>query len=296
MKISRSELIKQYIDSFPVLPHTATRLMEVTSDPESSAENVVEAIETDQSLSLTVLKIANSALFGRPKKVDSLKLAVVTLGFDEVHRIALTKALINSFGKIPKQYKFFIDKFWEHSFVCGMAAKRIAQSQYVAPDIAFMGGLIHDVGKLIMFEAFGGDYDPCLWMTSLSDEGNLLDELRQFSFTHDMIGGQLLRKWLFPDSLLAAVGNHHHPGDAPKEKQGVAYIIQLADMLSFYCCNPEWLGGEDILTAIRTSAPDIQSGWQDFGMVWDDDTVSEWFNWLLDNHGQGSNLKKAYAV
>ncbi len=296
MKISRSELIKQYIDSFPVLPHTATRLMEVTSDPDSSAENVVEAIETDQSLSLTVLKIANSALFGRPKKVDSLKLAVVTLGFDEVHRIALTKALINSFGKIPKKHKFFIDKFWEHSFACAMAAKRIAQSQYIAPDIAFMGGLIHDVGKLIMFETFSGDYDPALWMVSLSNEANLLDELRQFSFTHDMIGGQLLKKWLFPDSLLAAVGNHHHPEQAPKEKQGLAYIIQLADMLAFYSCHPEWLEDEDILTAIRNSAPDIHAGWQDFGMPWNDAEVSAWFDWLQDNQGLGSKLKKAYAV
>jgi len=296
MKISRSELIKQYIDSFPVLPLTASRLMEVTSDPESSAENVVEAIQHDQSLSLTVLKIANSALFGRPKKVASLNLAVVTLGFDEVYRIALTKALINSFGKIPEQKKFFIDKFWEHSFVCAMVAKRIAQSQYIAPDIAFMGGLLHDVGKLIMFQTFSGDYDPFLWMASPSSEANMLDELRQFSFTHDMIGGRLLDKWLFPDSLLAAVSNHHHPHEAPREKQGLAFIIQLADLLAFYSCNPGWLGEEDILTAIRTAAPDIQSGWQDFGMPWDDEAVSKWFNWLQDNHGQGGNLKKAYAL
>jgi len=294
MKKTRDELIKQNIDSFPVLPVTVTRLMEVTNDPESSVQDVIDVILPDQSLCLTVLKIANSVLFGRPKKVDSIKLAVSILGFNEVERIALTKALINSFSKLAKQNKLFVDKFWEHSFVCGMAARTIAQDLHFTPDIAFMGGLIHDIGKLIMLETFVADYATEYWMTKFSSEEMLREELQMFSFTHDTVGGQLLTKWLFPENLTTAVAHHHHPADACEEK-GVACIIQLADFLSFYCCNQELFEDDDILAATHNSLPDIQLQWKSFGVTLENDAISRWFNWLLNNYEEGSNLKDAFS-
>ncbi len=296
MNVKRSELIARYIDSFPVLPLTASKLMEVTNNPESSVREVVETIHSDHSLCLTILKIANSALFGRPKKIDSVKMAVVTLGFDEVCRIALTKAIINSFAKIPRQHTYFVDRYWEHSFVCGMAAKVIAQDLSIAPDIAFMGGLIHDIGKLVMFQTFADTYTPECWMGTLSSEANLSEEMRTFSFTHDMVGGQLLRKWLFPESLITAVAYHHHPTEAARDQQDFAYIIQLADILSYYCCNPNELGESDILTAMHGVQPDLQSNWKDNGVPVDVDSINRWFTWLLANHGQSSDLKESFTV
>ncbi len=294
MKTTREELIKQHIDSFPVLPVTVTRLMKVTKDPESSAQDVMEVILTDQSLCLTVLKIANSALFGRPKKVDSIKMAIAILGFNEVERIALAKALINSFSKLPRQHKPLIDKYWEHSFVCGIMARVIARDLQTPPDIAFLGGLIHDIGKLIMLETFVDDY-AVDWMTKFSGEKICHDELQMFSFTHDIVGGQLLKKWIFPENLITAVKYHHHPGDAGEEKN-LAYIIQLADFLSFYCCNIELLGDDTILTVIRNTLPDIQSQWRRVGLVLEDDAIAEWFNWLLDNYEQSCSLKEAFSA
>jgi putative nucleotidyltransferase with HDIG domain len=295
MTTTRLELIKQHVDSFPVLPVTVTRLMTVTSDPESSVQDVLEVILTDQSLCLTILKIANSVLFGRPKKVDSLKLAVAFLGFNEVQRIALTKALINSFSKIAQRHKSSIDKFWEHSFICGMAAKIIAQDLRIAPDIGFMGGLIHDLGKLIMLETFVDDY-ALEWMTGFSSEERLSEELHMFSFTHDKVGGQLLSKWLFPENFIAAVAYHHCPGEAAAE-QGLACIIQVADALSHYCCNPQSLGGgDDILAAMDTSLADIRSQWQGAGLPLKNEAIAGWFDWLKNNYEQGCNLKEAFSA
>jgi putative nucleotidyltransferase with HDIG domain len=295
MTTTRHELIKQHIDSLPVLPVTVTRLMEVTSDPESSAQDVMESILPDQSLCLTILKIANSVLFGRPKKVDSIKMAVAVLGFNEVQRIALTKALINSFSKLANQHKLLIDRHWTHSFICGIAAKIIAQDLHLATDIAFMGGLIHDIGKLIMLETFSDDYAVEYWMTKLSDEEMLHEELQMFSFTHDLIGGQLLRKWCFPENLISVVENHHRPSEAIEAK-GLAHIIQLADILSFYCCNHESLGGDDLLTAVHTFLPDIQSHWNGCDLLVGDDAIAGWFDWLSNNYEQGCNLKDAFST
>ncbi len=294
MKTSKSELIKQYIDSFPVLPMTVTRLMKVTNDPGCSVKDVVDTIHSDQSLCLTILKIANSVLFGRPQKVDSLRMAVVILGFNEVQRIALTKALINSFSKLARQHKPFVDRFWTHSFACGMAARIIAQDLHIVPEIAFMGGLIHDIGKLIMLETFAEDYGPERWMAGLSNEQTLYDELQMYSFTHDMLGGQLLKKWYFPENLITAVAYHHRPEDAVKEKK-FAHVIQLADLLSFYCCNRELMEDDDILAVVHTSLPDVQLHWADFGRSLEDDAIAGWFHRLVNNHEQGSALNEAFS-
>ena len=295
MKKRRSELIKQHIDSFPVLPATVARLMEVTSSPECSVQDIVDTIHSDHSLCLTVLKIANSVLFGRPQKVDSIKMAVVVLGFNEVQRIALAKALLNSFNTLAKQHKPFVDRFWEHSFISGMAAGVIAQDQHITPDIAFMGGLIHDIGKLIMFETFADEYPLDRWMTTLSNEETLYEELQMFSFTHDMLGGQLLRKWLFPENLITAVAYHHRPGDALQEK-AFAHVIQLADILSFYCCNQEALGEDDILTVIQGLLPGIRETWRKLGLFLDDEAITGWFVWLVRNRAQGKNLREAFSA
>ncbi len=295
MTTIKFEQIKQHIDSFPVLPATATRLMEITNDPESSAQDVMETILPDPSLCLSILKIANSALFGRPQKVDSIKMAVTVLGFNEVQNIALTKAVINSFNKLDKQHKIFVDKFWTHSFVCGMAAKVIAEELHIASDIGFMGGLIHDIGKLIMLEVFGDDYTVECWMDKFSNEEVRHAEFQAFTFTHDIVGGQLLRKWFFPEDLITAVGYHHRPGEAAGQKN-LAYIIQMADLLSFYCCNQELLGVDDILTTVNNFLPDWRTRWQDCGLSVGNNAVAEWFDWLVNNYEEGCNLKENFAT
>ncbi len=294
MKTTKLELINQHIDSFPVLPITVTRLLKVTNNPESSAEDVMEVVLTDPSLCLTTLKIANSAIYGRPKKVDSIKMAVSILGFNEVLGIAMTKALINSFSKLAKQHQAILDRFWEHSLICGMMSKVIAQDLRIAPDLAFMGGFIHDVGKLIMLETFDRDYS-FEWMTGFSSKKIHSDELHTFSFTHDTVGGQMLRKWSFPENLITAIEYHHRPGEAG-EDPGLAHIVQLADLLSFYCCNRELLGKEDILTAIQNSLPGMRSQWQSLELSFEDDAIIDWFDWLLNNYEEGCNLKETFSA
>jgi putative nucleotidyltransferase with HDIG domain len=292
---SKYEQVKKYIDTFPVLPATVTSLISVTGDPESSAHDVMEVILPDQSLCITVLKIANSVLFGRPKKVDSLRMAVSVLGFNQVQEIALTKAFINSFNKLAKEQRTFFDKHWTHSFLCGMIARRIASDLHCPPDSAFMGGLIHDIGKLIMLETFSDDYSAEHWMTNFSNEEILHEELRVFSFTHDQVGGQLLKKWDFPETLVTAVSNHHRPVEAVTEKS-LALIIQLADLLSFRCCNQDSLGDGDIITDVHNFLPDLQGQCKRSSLPLDNDMIAEWFTWLTTNYEEGCSLKEAFSA
>lgn len=295
MKTQKKDVLQQHLDSFPVLPATVMRLLQVTRAPECSAKDVVDTIQSDQSLCLTILKIANSALFGRPSEADSLRMAVVILGFAEVQRIALAKALVNTFNTLSRKHKPYVDRFWEHSFVTAMAARVIARDLHIAPDIAFMGGLIHDVGKLIMLQTFADAYDLENWMTSLSDKEMLYKELRCFSFTHDILGGQLLKKWSFPENLIAAVTYHHRPEDATQQS-ALAQVIQLADLLSFFCCNPEALGGMSIATVVHTSLPQIRSHWHSMVFPLDDDNILGWFSWVSIHRDKRFSLEDAFAA
>jgi putative nucleotidyltransferase with HDIG domain len=295
MKTQKNNVLQQHLDSFPVLPATVMRLLQVSRTPECSAKDVVDTIQSDQSLCLTILKIANSALFGRPREADSIRMAVVILGFAEVQRIALAKALVNTFNKLPRKHKPFVDRFWEHSFVSAMAARVIARDLHIAPDIAFMGGLIHDIGKLILLETFADAYDLENWMTALSDKEMLYKELQRFSFTHDILGGQLLKKWSFPENLIAAVTYHHRPEEAMQQRT-LAQVIQLADLLAFFCCNPESLGGESITTTVHTSLPQVRSHCHSLGFSLGDNNILEWFSWVSIHRDKRFSLEDAFAA
>ena len=88
-----TEVLNQ-IDSFPALPATVNRVIEITGNPESSANDLMQAILPDQSMCIAILKLANSAFFGRPRKVASIEEAIVVLGFQEIRNIILTQAVL----------------------------------------------------------------------------------------------------------------------------------------------------------------------------------------------------------
>jgi len=144
-----SSILKQ-VDSLPPLPATVSRVLAITADPESSADDLVNGILPDQAMCATILKFANSAFFGIPRDVATMSKAVNVLGFNEVHNIVLGKAVFNSFQKIGRENKKSINAFWSHSFSCGLAAKILAKALRYSQSELFIGGLIHDIGKLIL--------------------------------------------------------------------------------------------------------------------------------------------------
>lgn len=167
----------------------------------------------------------------------------------------------------------------------------------LAHDIAFMGGLIHDIEKLIMLDTFYSEYVAEDWMSNLSNETQLHNELARFSFTHDLVGAQLLKQRLFPENLITAVASHHRPVEAGDDT-GLALTIQLADILSFYCCNQSFLKEYegDINAAINTSLPELRYQWEEIGLPLEEDEIKHWFNWLASNFEQGSKLKDDFSA
>ncbi len=281
--------IDQIIESLPPLPLTVANVIKVTANPDSSAEDLMKAVLPDQTMCAAILKIANSVLYGQSQKIGSLQSAIVLLGINEVQSIVMGKAAISTFRSLLKQNKEEMALFWDHSFVCGLAAKIIAENLGLVTGQFFMGGLLHDIGKLVMFLALPDQYSPRDWMVQFTNDGRLEEEKTNFSVSHDVVGARLLRKWLFPENLLLALEYHHHPEDCPS-LHGYPLVVRLADVLAYLCCNDNLVGDRDPADVVVDYLPDIIEVWESRELKWDPVMIESWLAWLKIDREYGSSI------
>ncbi|MBM9604323.1 HDOD domain-containing protein [Desulfopila inferna] len=290
MTESHYSRIEKNIDTFPSLPSTVAEVMNVVNNPESSAKELTQAILPDQSMCVAILKIANSALYGRPKKVSSLETAITVLGFDEIENIVLSKSVLNAFGAVFQRNDTIISDFWDHSFTCALAGKIIAEHfSITAPGRFFIGGLIHDIGKLAMLLTFPEEYSAEKWLSGFSSAEKLEEEQRLFGITHQEVGGRLLEKWNFPEQLVNALQYHHRPDDS-QQNLGFPIIVQLADVLSYICCTREKEEVINIEMSIRELIPGIETTWNNHKLSWESLRLEMWYNWVVIERKHGSSI------
>lgn len=281
--------IEQQIEAFPPMPITVSKVMEVTNNPESSANDLVKAILPDQTMCIAVLKVANSALYGRPKQVNSLETAVTVLGFNEIRNIVLSKAAVKAFKPIAKTYGKEIDVFWDHAFTCGLAARIIGEHINQPSGQFFIAGLLHDIGKLAMLLILGEKYDTSKWLSGLSNATKIEEEKGAFTITHDEVGGRLLQHWQFPDTLIAALFYHHVP-HCNQKLQIHQLVVQVADFLSFMYVQPGTADEQTLKTALHDHLPHFEEQWRQQNLPLEEITLESWYVWLKVDRGHGSDI------
>ena len=271
------------LQSIPTLPTVALRVMEITANPKSSANDLMDIISPDVSLTSKILKIANSPFYGLTREISSLQHAVTVLGFKEIRNLVISTVAFDSFKNLGKNNKFDINKFWRHSFYCALAAKTIAVDMKIESSELFVAGLVHDIGKLAMYITFPGEFMmQAEIMNPLKIKYTAFEaEKDVFGMTHDDVGMKLLKKWMFPESLLTAVGYHHRPQEADK-KSNFPMIVHVADILTHvYEMQDEAEEGEPFEAdlfygdAIKLS--------KTFGMDWDVSDLSRFQQTMAEN-------------
>jgi putative nucleotidyltransferase with HDIG domain len=288
--------IEKQIESLPPMPTTVTRVMEITNDPESSANDLLKAILPDQTMCVAILKVANSVLYGRPKQVSSLETAITVLGFDEVRNIVLARAALTAFRPIAKTHRREMNAFWDHAFNCALAARIIGEHiNHHTSGQLFVAGLLHDIGKLAMLLAFGEKYNGAKWLTGFSTAIKLEAERQTFSVTHDKVGAKLLQRWQFPDNLVAALGYHHLPGNSPSLPV-YPLIIQLADFLSFMNIQPETPNQHALKKSLQFYLPNFENQWRQQNLPWEEISLESWFVWLKVDQRHGSGILDILAA
>ena len=225
------------VRTFPTLPMIVNKITELVNIPETSAKDIETVIAKDQVLTGKLLRLVNSPFYGFPQKVTTISRAVGIIGFEALRNLIFSSSVINLF-RAPGSEVFRPAEFWKHSIGTALAAKELARHLGEKQvEEFFVGGLMHDIGKLVHEEYFG---DPFRQACSLALRNNIL--LRQaeqevLHFTHDQTGGLLLAQWNLPPKVVAMVRYHHEPM-SPREYQREAGVIHLADIL----CRAKGLG------------------------------------------------------
>ena len=213
----------------------------------SSIQDVAELVEKDQSLTAKVLTVANSALYGRPKAVSTVKDAIVTLGFNKLKSIVLSISLMDTLAFLENS-NLDIKEFWRHSLSCAVLSQDISEKLgFDFSDEVFVAGLLHDVGKLILDvqvpEKFGAALELSIKERIDSSEA----ERRIIGVGHGLVGKWIMEKWRFPDHLIGVAWLHHTPPDLDTKKNGreqlMISLVALADNVSNACSGKIWTVG-----------------------------------------------------
>jgi putative nucleotidyltransferase with HDIG domain len=225
MASSPKKMIDQLIDQIehlPTLPQVVTNLLAMTESPSVDAVKLSRAM--DQSLAAKVLKVANSAYYGK-RKVTSIHHGIVIIGFEAVKEIILTTSLFHTFHEAQDVQA--LQPLWQHSLECAVIAKRLAWIyRYETLDEAYFAGLIHDIGKLIIQQYFLEAHQKIENAMDGGDE-NLEAEKEILGITHAEIGGKMAQRWDFPAPLVDVITHHHDQDWRLNPKLGM--IIYFAD-------------------------------------------------------------------
>ena len=230
------ELVNKTV-KLPTIPTVLLKLNEVVNDPESSAEDVAKVISCDPSITTNILRIVNSAYYGLQVRVSSINLAVSIMGFNMTKKVALKAAIFSVFGKKKNAVsQFDPELFWKHSIYCGVAAKVLAgETPYFSglhPEDIYISGLLHDIGKIILFENVPDLFLKALEASARQGVPFSQAEEEVLGFTHSDVGSVLAIKWFLPEDLTIAVRYHHNPAKDPFSKS-LASLIHLADWLAW---------------------------------------------------------------
>jgi HD-like signal output (HDOD) protein len=271
------------LDHIPPLPAIVSQLLKVVGSAETSAGDVAELIEKDPALTSKVIRLANSAFYGVPRGVSSVQSAVVILGFHTLKSIVLSTSIIDLFPVNSSGGSFERVRFWKHSILCALTARKIADNLIdrlcVDPQSAFCAGIMHDIGKLI-FELFTPREYASVCRKSKDGEMPMsAAETENMGLNHADIGRILSDKWALPLDLEAVIVNHHEP-QMEKNAVELVSLINIADNLvhrldyglwekeAFF---PEWEYARKVLSIdndkyerIRVSLPDEIEKFQNF--------------------------------
>jgi HD-like signal output (HDOD) protein len=213
----------------PALPQALIELLRVINDPHCSAADLAEVISLDTSLSSYLLRMVNSAYYSFPFPIDTITRAVTLIGTKEISALAFSRSFLNTFNESPPDF-FDMEQFWKHSIACGIVARALAKRcNKTNPNRHFVAGLLHDLGRLIIFSNIPHLGGEALFKAVHENIPLHAVELTLFGFDHARFGGSLLKKWNFPSTLTTAVLHHHSPEKAHGYDEAVS--IHLSDFI-----------------------------------------------------------------
>ncbi|HUA16174.1 MAG TPA: HDOD domain-containing protein [Verrucomicrobiae bacterium] len=215
----------------PTIPAVLAPLLRYLQQPmeQLDVQKVTDMIAQDKSLAAQCLQMANSPLFGRWQKIDSVRGAVVGLGFQRVSDIAMSCGVLNM---MPRDGHIDPVAFWEHSLGCALVCRHFARKiSYPDPSKAYLAGLLHDIGIIVNLWVLPKEFMSAFELART--EGAPLHEAEQsvLGFTHCDSGHLLAERWELSPDLIEVVSLHH----APEQARDHAALVSLVDISDLLC-------------------------------------------------------------
>jgi HD-like signal output (HDOD) protein len=261
---SPSEKLVADVEHLVSLPDICVRVNMMADSSRYSALDIGNVIMQDADLSARLLRLVNSAFFGLQAPVETISRAVTIIGTKELRNLVLATSAVEVFRRIPADLVDMVE-FWRYSLTTGVIARELAgRCNVLHGERLFVMGVLHDVGRLVIYLKAADKARDILLITAGSDELLPQAESGVLGFTHMDVGAALLKRWKLPESIVATVQFHHHPMETPEYRLETA-LVHIASRLAYAELMGEFLDG-----VIDDIHPDV---WEITGLM-DDEVLT----------------------
>jgi len=228
------------VKAFPSMPVTGVKMLKMLENPETTVDEIEDVLRHDPGLTGNVLKLSNSAYFGIPSKIGSVRQAILLLGFKRLVQLVIASCVSSVMDKSVPGYDIPSGDLWRHSIAVSIAAEALVKDKKnIDVEAVFTPALLHDIGKLIL-----GNYvkDELEAIEDIAAKGvpYVVAENMVLGTDHAEVGAQILAQWAFPQDIINAVRWHHDP-DYPEHFNLANDIVYLSNLL----CNANGSGGRE---------------------------------------------------
>ena len=225
-----NEIVSGLTDLLP-LPTTVMAIIQISKNPNSNLQDLVKLLDKDQSMVTRILKLANSAQYGFAKQVKTINHAVVCLGFKTIRNMALTVSVSPMFQQSVDSYLLEKEELFKHSNAVAVGTRLIAKRQeYTNPDEAYVMGLLHDVGKVVLDQHAKEKFVDVINLVKKGNINFIEAEEQILGFNHGEIGSKVAEKWNLSNELVETIRFHHHPEQAGENNKSV-HMVHVANYL-----------------------------------------------------------------
>ena len=221
------------MDRLPTIPSLYTKIIEILQSPDASLEDVALIVQRDPGMTAKMLKLVNSAFFGLSQSIVSPAEAISYLGMETIKSLVLALQVFSQY-QFARPGGISVDEVWNHSLRAAEAARMIARHEGLPVkelDEAFVGGLLHDTGKIVLACNCSSDYARVCRLAQTENISMLEAEGRVFSCTHSDVGGYLLGLWGLPVPVVEALAFHHTPTASLNEHFSPLTAVHAANAL-----------------------------------------------------------------
>jgi putative nucleotidyltransferase with HDIG domain len=229
---NKSDQVIASIEQLRPMPGNVTRAVKSLDAENPSLSEVSDLIGLDQALTASVIQVANSASLGYRMNCTAIRDAVMRIGFRRLRTILLGLGVSGPLSRRLNGYRLGDGKLWDHSLTTAVAAQWISQIvHYPNPEEAYVAGLLHDMGKLLLDQYIQFDYQRVYDMINEKKRTLWQVEEELIGIDHPRVGSLMAEKWQFPPILADAILYHHSPSLA-YVSDGLTAVVNIANSFS----------------------------------------------------------------